>query len=130
MVYPSSKYHELLTAEVLEPRDHNKSALDESSILNCESASPTFPHGLSGRNMLNLFDILIHASTTQKTICPFELSLFSCILTPVYQLIVRSSCAFVPIDTFLFLLSVKPFYFRMTRRNKLRYLVHIYDGSK
>ena len=35
------QYHELLMAEVLEPKDHNKSALDESSILNCESASPS-----------------------------------------------------------------------------------------
>ena len=40
-----------------------------------------------------LLDILIYASMTQKSICSFELSLFSCIPTPVYQLIVRSSCA-------------------------------------
>ena len=35
------------------------------------------------------FDILIYASTTQKVICSFELSLFSCLLTFVYQLISR-----------------------------------------
>ena len=95
MVFPYSKYHELLMVEVLEPKDHNKSALDEFPILYCDSASPTSLRGLSGRNPLNLFDMLVHASTTQKTICSFELSLFSCILTSVYQLIVRTSCAFV-----------------------------------
>ena len=40
-----------------------------------------------------LLDILICASTTQKIVCSFGLSLFSCILTPVYHLIVRSNCA-------------------------------------
>ena len=54
-----------------------------------------FLHGLSGRNMLNSFNILIYGSTTQKIICSFELSLFSCFLALVYQLIVRSNCAFV-----------------------------------
>ena len=34
-----------------EPKDHNKSDLDELSILRCESASSTFLHGLSGRNV-------------------------------------------------------------------------------
>ena len=71
-------------------KDHNRSALDGFSIHNCDSASSTFPHGLSGRNMSNSFDMLIHASTTQKVICSFELSLFSCLLTFVYQLIVKS----------------------------------------
>ena len=42
MVYHSSKYHELLMAEVLEPKDHNKSTLDEFSIPHCVCASPTF----------------------------------------------------------------------------------------
>src|SRR4051812_10096815 len=37
----------------------------------------------------------IYASTTQKDICPIELSLFICIPTIVYQLIVRSNCASV-----------------------------------
>ena len=41
------------------------------------------------------FDILVYASTTQKVICSFELSLFSCLLTFVYQLIVKSMHAFV-----------------------------------
>jgi len=30
----------------------------------------------------------------------------------------------------IFLLFVKPFYFRMTRRNKLQYLVHLWDWVK
>jgi len=67
-----------------------------------------FQHGLSGRNMLNLFGILIYASTTQKTVCSFELSRSSCLLTLVYQLIVKSICAFVH-RCFLILWSVKPF---------------------
>ena len=52
---------------------------------------PVLPvqHGLSGRNMLNLFDIQIYASTTQKDICSFELSLCSCIPILVYQLIAK-----------------------------------------
>ena len=52
--------------------------------------------------MLNSFDILIYASTTQKIICSFELSPFSCILTFIYRLIVRSTRAFVFIDAFYF----------------------------
>ena len=71
-----------------------------SPFKNCESASPTFLHGLSGRNLLNLFNILIYASTTQKDICSFESFLFSCFLTFVYQLIVKSMCAFVLIDAY------------------------------
>ena len=86
-------------------------------------------HGLSGRNMLNLFDILTYASTTQKDICSFELSLFSCLLTLVYQLIVKSMRTFV-YWCLLLLWSVKPFYRRMTRRNKLQYLFHIQDWVK
>ena len=54
------------------------------------------------------FDILIYASTTQKVICSFELSLFSCLLTFVYQLIVKSMRAFV-YRCLLLLWSVKPF---------------------
>ena len=84
-----------LWQKFFEPKDHNQSALDEFSILHGESASPTFLHVLSGRNMLNSFDMLIYAFTTQKIICSFELSLFSCFLALVYQLIVRSNCAFV-----------------------------------
>ena len=75
------------------------------------------------------FDILIYASTTQKVICSFELSLFSCLLTLVYQLIVKSMRAFV-YRCLILLWSVKPFYRRMTRRNKLQYLFHIQDWVK
>ena len=75
------------------------------------------------------FDILIYASTTQKIICSFELSLFSCLLTLVYQLIVKSMRAFV-YRCLLLLWSVKPFYSGMTRRNKLQYLFHIQDWVK
>ena len=80
---------------LVELKYHNRIILDEFSIIYCDSASSTFPHGLSGRNMLNSFDMLIYAFTTQKIICSFELSLFSCFLALVYQLIVRSNCAFV-----------------------------------
>ena len=111
------------------PKDHNQSARHEFSIHNCDSASSTFPHGLSGRNMLNSFDMLVHASTTQKNICSFELSLFSCLLTFVYQLIVKSMRTFV-YRCLLLLWSVKPFHRRMTRRNKLQYLFHIQDWVK
>ena len=74
VVFLSSKYYEPLMADV--PRwskDHNQSALDGFSILHCDSASSTFLHGLSGRNMWNSFDMLNHASTTQKIACSFEL---------------------------------------------------------
>ena len=75
------------------------------------------------------FAMLNHASTTQKIVCSFELSLFSCLLTLVYQLIVKSRRAIV--HRYLLLLwSVKPFYRRMTRRNKLQYLFHIQDWVK
>ena len=68
------QYHEPLWQKFFEPKDHNQSALDEFSILYCDSANSTSPHVLSGRNLLNSFDILIHASTTQKIVCSFELS--------------------------------------------------------
>ena len=98
--------------------------LMSSPFINRDSASSTFLHGLSGRNMWNSFDMLNHASTTQKIVCSFELSLFSCLLTLVYQLIVKSMRAFVR-RCLLPLWSAKPFYFRMNRRNKLQYLIHI-----
>ena len=66
----------------------------------CDSANPIFLHGLSGRNMLNSFDMLIYASTTQKIVCSVELPLFSCIQAFIYQLIVKSMCAFVFVDAF------------------------------
>ena len=59
----------------------------------------------------------------------FELSLFSCFLALVYQLIVKSMRAIV--HRYLLLLwSIKPFYSRMTRRNKLQYLIHFQDWVK
>ena len=114
----------ILGRSLFEPKDHNQGALEEYSIHIV--TLPVLPplHGLSGRNMLNLFDILIHASTTQKNICSFGLSLFSCIPTFIYQLIVKSMRVFVH-RCLLFLCSVKPFYPRMTRRNELQYLIHI-----
>ena len=75
------------------------------------------------------FDILIYASTTQKIVCSFELSLFSCLPTLVYQLIVKSMRAFIH-RCLLLLWSVKPFYSGMTRRNKLQYLIHFQDWIK
>ena len=114
---------------LVELKYHNRIILDEFSVIYCDSASSTFLHGLSGRNMWNSFDMLNHASTTQKIISSFELSLFSCILTLVYQLIVKSMRAFV-YRCLLLLWSVKPFYRRMTRRNKLQYLFHIQDWVK
>ena len=109
---------------LVELKYHNRIVLDEFSVMYCDSASSTFLHGLSGRNMWNSFDMLNHASTTQKIICSVELSLFSCLLTLVYQLIVKIMCAFVH-RCLLLLWSVKPFYSGMTRRNKLQYLIHI-----
>ena len=112
-----------------EPKDDNKSAPDEFSMLCCDSASSTFLHGLSGRNMLNLVrhaNPCIHNSENRMFL---ELSLFSCLLTLVYQLIVKIMCAFVH-RCLLLLWSVKPFYRGMTRRNKLQYLFHIQDWVK
>ena len=73
-----------------------------------------------------LLDILIYASTTQKDICSFELSLFRRIPIFVYQLIVRSNCAFV-LSMLIILVVHQAILFRMTRRNKLQYLIHIQD---
>ena len=54
----------ILGRSSFEPKDHNQGALEEYSIHIV--TLPVLPplHGLSGRNMLNLFDILIHGSTT------------------------------------------------------------------
>ena len=84
----------------LEPKDHNQSALDEFSIHIVNLPVLLLLRGLSGRNMLNLFDILIHASTTQKNYIFLELSPFSCIPTLAYQLMVKSMCALVFIGAF------------------------------
>ena len=67
---------------------------------NCDSASSTFLHGLSGRNLLNLVqdtNLCIHNSESYMFL---ELNLLSCIPTLVYQLIVRNSCAFMFIDAY------------------------------
>ena len=103
--------------------------LRSSPFINRDSASSTFLHGLSGRNMLNLVrhtNLCIHNSENYMF---FELSRSSCLLTLVYQLIVKSMRAFV-YRCLLLLWSVKPFYRRMTRRNKLEYLFHIQDWVK
>ena len=100
--------------------------LRRSPLINRDSASSTFLHGLSGRNMLNLVrhtNLCIHNSESYMFLW---VVLFSCILTLVYQLIVKSMRAFV-YRCLLLLWSVKPFYRRMTRRNKLQYLFHIQD---
>ena len=98
--------------------------LRSSPFINRDSASSTFLHGLSGRNMLNLVrhtNLCIHNSENYMFLW---VVLFSCILTLVYQLIVKSMRAFVHRCLWL-LWSVKPFYSGMTRRNKLQYLFHI-----
>ena len=103
--------------------------LRSSPFINRDSASSTFLHGLSGRNMLNLVrhtNLCIHNSESYMFLW---VVLFSCILTLVYQLIVKSMRAFV-YRCLLLLWSVKPFYRRMTRRNKLQYLFHIQDWVK
>ena len=103
--------------------------LRSSPFINRDSASPTSLHGLSGRNMLNLVrhtNLCIHNSENYMFLW---VVLFSCILTLVYQSIVKSMRAFV-YRCLLLLWSVKPFYRRMTRRNKLQYLFHIQDWVK
>ena len=111
---------------LVELKYHNRIIFDEFSIIYCGSASSTFLHGLSGRNMLNLVrhtNLCIHNSESYMFLW---VVLFSCILTLVYQLIVKSMRAFVH-RCLLLLWSVKPFYPEMTRRNKLQYLIHIQD---
>ena len=58
---------------------------------------PTLPFcmGYPEETCWTWFDILIYASRTQKVICFFGLSLFSCIPALVYQLIVKGMHAFV-----------------------------------
>ena len=83
---------------LVELKYHNRIILDEFSIIYCGSASSTFLHGLSGRNMLNLVrhtNLCIHNSENYMFLW---VVLFSCILTLAYQLIVKSSRAFVITD--------------------------------
>ena len=102
----------------------SQQALYEFSMLYCGSASSTFLHGLSGRNMLNFVRHAKPCIHNSKNRMFLWVALFSCILTLVYQLIVKSMRAFV-YRCLLLLWSIKPFYRRMTRRNKLQYLFHI-----
>ena len=130
MVHPSSNYHEPFLAEVLLNQKMTTTVLLMSSPLYIV-ALPVLPFcmGYPEETCWTWFNMLNHASTTQKIVCSFELSLFSCLLTLVYQLIVKSMRAIV--HRYLLLLwSVKPFYRRMTRRNKLQYLFHIQDWVK
>ena len=130
MVHPSSNYHEPFLAGVLLNQKMTTRVLSMSSpcYIVTLPAQP-FCMGYPKELCWTWFDILIYASTTQKVICSFELSLFSCLLTFVYQLIVKSMRAFV-YRCLLLLWSVKPFYRGMTRRNKLQYLFHIQDWVK
>ena len=59
-----------------------------------------FCMGYSEETCWTCFDILTYASTTQKIVCSFELSHFSCLPTLVHQLIVKSSCALELIDAY------------------------------
>ena len=103
--------------------------LRRSPFINRDSASPTSLHGLSGRNMLNLVRHTNQCIHNSENYMFLWVVLFSCILTLVYQLIVKSMRAFV-YRCLLLLWSVKPFHRRMTRRNKLQYLFHIQDWVK
>ena len=130
MVFPSSKYYE---------PHYGRSLLDQKITTGISSMSspfyivalPVLPFcmGYPEEICRTSFDMLNHASTTQKIVCSFELSLFSCLLTFVYQLIVQGY-ACIRYRCLLPLWSAKPFYFRMNRRNKLQYLFHIQDWVK
>ena len=69
----------ILGRSSFEPKGHDQSALNEFSILHCESASSTLSAWVIRKKCWASLDILIYASTTQKVICSFELSLCSCI---------------------------------------------------
>ncbi len=99
--------------------------LMSSPFINRDSASPTSLHWLSGRNMLNLVrhtNLCIHNSENYMFLW---VVLFSCILTLVYQLIVKSMCAIVLIDAYYSCGLSSHSKSGMTRRNKLQYLFHI-----
>ena len=128
MVFPSSKYYEPLMAEVLWTKDHNQSDLDEFSILYCDPANPTFSAWVIRKKCWALLDILICASTTQKVYVPWVVTLHlhsdHCLSidSPEYVCI-RSSMPII-------LVVRQAILFRMTRRNKLQYLVHFQDWVK
>ena len=85
----------ILGRSSFEPKGHDKVLLMSSPFY--VVTLPTLPlcMGYLEETCWTWFDILIYASTTQKDICPLELSLFISIPTIVYQLIVRSNCASV-----------------------------------
>ena len=101
MIHPFYNYHEPFLAGVLLNQKMTTRVLSMSSPCYVVTlpAQP-FCMGYPEELCWTWFDILIYASTTQKVICSFELSLFSCLLTFVYQLIVRSNCAIVFIDAY------------------------------
>ena len=119
----------ILGRSSFEQKGHDRAILMSSPFYVVTLPTLPFCMGYPEELCWTWFDILIYASTTQKVICSFELSLFSCLLTFVYQLIVKSMCAFV-YRCLLLLWSIKPFYRGMTRRNKLQYLFHIQDWVK
>ena len=130
MVFPSPKYHEPLLAEVLVNQEITTRVLSKSSPFYIVTL-PVLPssHELSRRKILSFArhtNLCIHNSEDYML---FVLSLLNCFLTSIYQLIIKSMLASAH-RCLLLLWSVKPFYSRMTRRNKLQYLVHIQDWVK
>ena len=95
---------------------------------------PIFPFcmGLSGRNVLNFVQcMLIYASATQRKFLVFLWVVSPSIVFRPSSIswqsrVVMHSCSLMP----FLLWSVKPFYFRMTRRNKLQHLIHFQDWVK
>ena len=127
MVFSSSKYYEPFWQKFLaEPKGHNQSALDESSIHSCESASPSSSAWVIRKKYVELVRHAKPCIHNSESYMFLWVVLFSCILALVYQLIVKSMRAFIH-RCLLLLWSVKPFYSRMTRRNKLQYLIHTQD---
>ena len=129
VVFLSSKYHEPFRQKLLDQKITIRVLLMSSPLYIVALPVLPFCMGYPEELCWTSFDMLNHASTTQKIVCSFELSLFSCPLTLAYQLIVKSMRAFV-YRCLILLWSVKPFYHRMTRRNKLQYLIHIQDWVK
>ena len=112
-----------------ETKYHNQSALDEFSILYCESASSTFCMGYP-EEMLSFArhtNLCIHNSESYMYLWVVPLPLYSDLRLSI------DSEEYVCIRVhrrLVFLWFVKPFCFRMTGRNKLQYLIHIQDWVK
>ena len=101
-----------------------------SPFKNCESASPTSLHGLSGRNMLNLVrhtNLCIHNSGSYMFLWVVPLHLYS---DPHLSIDSQGYVCDRVHQCLLFLWSVKPSYFRRNRRTKLQNLIHIQDWVK